>query len=237
MQPTGPRLGDLLQTLYEGYRNGWSSARLARLEAALASGARGVTEPMVTDLLAAAEHLLGDDLIRIFLDAVGRSGRSTEGLTLLTGSNFRNVHRGACPHVPDIVVCEEPLLTPVVVIECKLHAAVNGGLGYCPQRPDLYINQVMAYPDGCWTSASLDWVSFLWIGSAAICDDTHGPWGPRAVRERDHELPNVDDQAWARQQATRTRWRALSWEHLVSRLGSDPASAALVRIIKTWADL
>ncbi len=235
MSVAQPSLSDLMPSLYDGYVGGWSEDRFRRLEEALASGAGKLTERMVTDLIAAAVGSLGRSLIDIFLDAAEQSASAAKTLTLVTGENFRDQFPGQCPHVPDIVVCEEDTLAPVVVIEGKGGAMVNGGSDYCLLRPGAYSNQVIAYVQGCWTSTSLKGVSFLWIGPGAVVSHRYGPWGDRGIRPNDHlDYPLVDDQAWNLQETARRRWKGLAWEDLVGRLPSDPAGRAVAEVVKVW---
>ena len=186
-------------------------------------------------MIAAADKHLADALIRCFLDAVGRPNRSTSGLTLMTGTDFRSKSPGLCRHVPDLLVCDDETFEPIIVIEGKLHAWVNGGPGYCRAQPNLYNNQATAYVEGCWTRRSLDWSSFLWLGPDVYLEHAHGPWGPKALGPEDHvHYANVDAGAWERQEAARLRWRGLSWEALMRGLGSHPSSLALAQILRVW---
>lgn len=147
--------------LYSGYTEGWSTRRRGVLEAALRrqdwfhpdTGRRGrIGESDVTALLSAAEGDLETALVEFFLGDLPSSDGGT--VRVLSGSQVRKRYRRKGDHrVPDMFVArvaDDDAIQPLVLIEAKGRAWVNGGRGYCAKDAEKYSNQAICYPHLCW---------------------------------------------------------------------------------------
>lgn len=73
---------------------------------------------------------------------------------------------------------------PPIFSEFKFNGAVNGGRKYCPNH-GLYGNQVICYPAGCFWTVNADKHYMVWIGLRKNVSHPNGPWGVKAINERD----------------------------------------------------
>lgn len=239
--------------LYSGYTEGWSTRRRGVLEAALRrqdwfhpdTGRRGrIGESDVTALLSAAEGDLETALVEFFLGDLPSSDGGT--VRVLSGSQVRKRYRRKGDHrVPDMFVArvaDDDAIQPLVLIEAKGRAWVNGGRGYCAKDAETYSNQAICYPHLCWADESIenDWPqpAFVWLGHRSYQTGTE-PWGDRGVTDADAARdPGTFASPLEEQRKSAARWVARTWEDLVDHLvDSTAARQATARAVTGVADI
>jgi hypothetical protein len=233
-----PSLDPLLPHLYGGYTANWSSERW-RILRELAEGRNpgGQAETGVTAALCATGGPVGHKLAGIFL---GISGQPANPNAEMIDPSEYAVRQDRRLHYPDAGVRDSATNRPLLLVECKRDAHINGYPGYCLCDPDVYSNQVICYPHGCWTSpGTLDRTGFLWVHPR----DTR-PWRD-GINERQLGKPNWieylgSDQAIQHVIETQgtaiKQWRTATWEDIVARIHSlrEPAAEVIATIINTW---
>jgi len=211
-----------------------TTAQVARLDAVLGTPGAHSSERIATDLMTGFGNELEQVLVRKFCEAVEISPLDT--YRLISGSQFnRNTRTNRAPgwssgsRSIDFVIVDNAGgtgqlaedssgHTPVMAIEAKFDAYVNGKIGYCTIHEG-YSNQVICYPRGCMNSELVaPRVKFLWLG-LPLKSDTKGPmWAARAITEADLQRSTYSDEFKAlatiglgEQRASEASWAELGW--------------------------
>lgn len=221
--------------LFSGFTHVWTKESWDILEA-LAEGVYpgGRRETAVSNMLASLDGRLGSDVANILLGYAGVESMGDDA-ALMDIEGWPAVRAGAGG--PDIFVKRYSMPNPVLAVEVKQYADVNGAWGKCPFNPDGYSNQLVCYPHKHWAKeGTAENTLFLWIrpGNTKI----HG------ITDRLLKADYLDD--WHRASLTEFKsrqdaaivndWHHATWEQLVEDLDTlDHEAAPIVsRIIRTW---
>lgn len=210
-----------------------STDQLEKLDATLANENGRSDERRATTFLTLLTGETEKTVVAQFCGAAGIAYRPS--YRLISGSNFN-----AAPFQPkrtrreqrsiDFVVVDiadsdgnymddGALHEPVIAVEAKFSAMVNGRYGYCPDLPALdYSNQIICYPHGCVNErVSVErGVKFVWLG-LPLKGNKAGPlWGRRGLVESDSGATLTA--AYARQQSSNELWAPLEWGTLYAAL-------------------
>ncbi|NKR12489.1 hypothetical protein A5N16_00775 [Arthrobacter sp. M6] len=163
-------------------------------------------------------------------------------LQLISGSEFRADAELATRRTIDIVVVDRnddlPAsrgrnhFRPVVGVEGKYGAWVNGGNGFCAhtseedRRPDGYLpysNQAICYPHGCIDGRlnSGQGVKFVWLGEGRSDPDDVGPWGRKGLHPGDMgKIPGFEE-AYDLQKQVMGIWKPATWSGLAAAIRAE----------------
>jgi hypothetical protein len=155
--------------------------------------------------------------IRVLCD---RAGVGYEpAFRVISGREFRRDTQGVNRREVDLVVVDTgaPGRKPVIAVEAKFDASVNGGRTYCaaPEHAS-YSNQIICYPHGCvHPDLAAPTVRFVWLG---LGRDSGRPMSrfPGAITDRDTDLPAER----ALQDRAETQWTRASWEDVWEAVGA-----------------
>ncbi|WBM79857.1 hypothetical protein KIV56_17065 [Cryobacterium breve] len=184
-------------------------------------------EAEVTAFMAASDGALEQALIRSFCQVWGIEPAC--GLRLISGKAFGK-ETGQTDHRSiDLVVKiakdddGRPISRPVIAIEAKFAAMVNGKWGYCPQHlghtDRRYSNQIICYVNGCTNSLLDEGVGFVWLGLPSKVPG-QPLWGKKAINPND----GLED-AFVEQTAATQRWRMLTWPSLFADVDNIAANS------------
>jgi hypothetical protein len=114
---------------------------------------------------------------------------------------------------------------PIVAIEIKFQAKVNGHETYCTNNPDhtnIYSNQIICYPKGCVHRAlRADRVRFLWISPGEHNSVANAYF---AIDERDlTKNPELFGAAFKEQEEASKLWHVASWAHVIKSVTEELA--------------
>jgi hypothetical protein len=114
---------------------------------------------------------------------------------------------------------------PIVAIEIKFQAKVNGHETYCTNNPDhtnIYSNQIICYPKGCVHRAlRADSVAFLWISPGGHSSVANAYF---AIDERDLvKDPELFRAAFQAQKEASKLWKVTSWAHVIESVTEELA--------------
>lgn len=235
--------GDALKPLlYQGYTDHWSASRWHRIERALrkswrAERSANVYEADITAVLSALNEPLEAVFVRLLCDVAGIT--YNQQMRLFTTAEFLNdVDGKRGKHRPDFIIGHvvAGFIKPDVVVEVKGRAWVNGGVGYCPDAPEIYSNQALCYLHGCWTTYDLTGVEFCWIGLRSTVEDlaSEFPWGRRGVNATDN--PDCYGDAYDRQRVAAARWHRLALEDVSRALQPAGPGKIVADLIDAWVD-
>lgn len=177
-------------------------------------------------------------------------------LQLISGGEFRADAEMATRRTIDIVVVDRnddlPAdagrhhFRPVVGVEGKYGAWVNGGNGFCAhtteddRRPDghlPYSNQAICYPHGCIDERlnSEKGVKFLWLSEGRPDPDGIGPWGRKGLHPGDAgKIPGFEE-AYDLQTKAMGIWKPATWSGLAEAIRAEiggPEAEAIARFLR-----
>lgn len=178
------------------------------------------TEPDVSKFMSLADGDLERALLKGLCAAAGVKFQPT--YRLMSGERFA----GFVPseregtRAIDLVIADsrddQVTWAPVVAIEIKFDAKVNGDEGYChsPEHENVYSNQIICYPRGCVHHAlRADKVPFLWVGPGNYGSVMNAN---AAINQRDlHRRPELFGVAFREQEDASKHWRVASWAEVM----------------------
>lgn len=177
------------------------------------------SEPQVTRFLACTGGRLEEAVIRYLL-AAAQSHQSVEGLFLLTGTQFGHLTKRRRRRSADLIVVsgdEETGIVPVLIVEAKYSADVNGRWGYCPADSSIYSNQAMCYSHGCLYEAG--GYRLVWLGHAEH-QSVEFPWGNGGLTTWHRDHPSYAT-AYDAQSAAAADWYRATWEGLAAAIEAE----------------
>lgn len=209
------------------------------------AGDRRAIESQVTALMSMFAGDLEASTIKFFCTKTGRVYH--DRMQIVPGHDFaRNTGQKSRRRF-DLVITDSAEVDGVgvwsaeIVIEAKFGGDVNAALGFCPNDPVNYSNQIICYPDGC-INQKVDHrsgVSFVWLGDAPKRPDL-GPWGTAGMHQGYVDLHDGDEdyaQALRRQDEIAHIWVGATWAELGRWLSSpdtgvsDPDLPSVLRFI------
>jgi hypothetical protein len=250
----------LLHNDWFSYTHG--AAQVGRLDAVLSTQGAKSSERIATDLMAGFGGDLEQAAIQLLCEAAGVDAHNT--FRLISGTQFNRNTRvnnatgsSSGRRAIDFVIVDNAGggdsasndssdHTPVIAVEAKFEAYVNGKIGYCTEH-DGYSNQVICYPQGCMNSAlKAPMVKFLWLGLPLKSGDKSPLWSTRAITEADLVRPRYSEEfkAAARlgfdaQREAEPSWKMIVWptiwsgiqSHLRGKAVSEDVIGALLRAL------
>ncbi|WP_085367430.1 hypothetical protein [Leifsonia sp. NCR5] len=196
-------------------------------------GLEPATEPHATRLLSFLSGMAEAAFVRLVCTRAGVGYQPS--FRVISGREFRQDTRGVNAREVDLVVVDtdKPGREPIVAIEAKFAASVNGKRKYCsvPEHAS-YSNQIICYPNGCvHPDLNAPRVRFVWLGLEA---DSARPMSrfKGAITDRDTDLLTeraLQDQAealWAR-----ATWEEV-WEAIAAAVADHALAGALLRGLK-----
>lgn len=207
------------------------------------------TEAQVTTFMTMFGGVLEDAVVDYLCEAAGVEDR--DGLQLVSGLEFRFDSKAPNKRAIDLVIGrrdpDAPMTkgawawTPVVAVEAKFGAAVNGGHGYCPEDAGGYSNQAICYAVHTCVDKRLNGdVAYVWLGNPVHEEllALYGPWGRKGIHHGDFDYPALktafDDQELAKQ-----TWKCATWQGLGSAItavltqeGFSAEADAIVRFLR-----
>lgn len=177
-------------------------------------------------------------------------------LQLISGGEFRADAESATLRTIDIMVVGRndhlPADTgrlhfrPLVGVEGKYGAWVNGGNGFCAHPahqtpgPDgrlPYSNQAICYPHGC-IDERLDaekGVKFVWLSEGRPDPDGVGPWGRKGLHPGDAGKIHGFEEAFKLQKEAMDIWKPATWAGLAEAVRAEiggPEAEAIARFLR-----
>jgi hypothetical protein len=229
---------ELAPTVSELYKRGivhaalydqLSATQLHELEQRLL-GLESVAEPHATQLVSFLDGMAEGAFVHLVCARAGVEYQPS--FRVISGREFRLDTHGENPREVDLVVVDtdKPGRKPVVAIEAKFDATVNGSRKYCgdPKHAS-YSNQIICYPHGCvHPDLTTPEVRFVWLGLEV---DRVRPMSRSkgAITDRDTDLPTeraLQDDAEALW--VRATWEEV-WEAIAAAVTEKPLAAALLR--------
>lgn len=207
------------------------------------------TEAQVTTFMTMFGGLLEDAVVDYLCEVAGVKER--DGLQIASGSEFRFDSDAPNRRAIDLVIGrrdpDAPMSrgakawTPVVAVEAKFGAAVNGGHGYCPKDAEGYSNQAICYAlHDCVDKRLNGDVAYVWLGNPVDADllAKYGPWGIKGINDNDFNYPTLL-KAFADQEKAKDKWKAATWPGLGSAIttalaaeGFSAEAEAIVRFLR-----
>ncbi|MHA7191131.1 hypothetical protein ACX80N_12665 [Arthrobacter sp. MDT2-16] len=202
---------------------------------ALLAGVGKPLEEQVTYFLSCTDGALERVCIEYLLEAAGVQ-QDPARLRLISGKQFNAETGAADGRSIDLVVrrkADDGSSVPVIGVEAKYGAWVNGALGYCPDRPGEYSNQAICYLHGCISEMhSTEHMAFLWIGHEAT-QTVEFPWGRKGFTEKDGATERFAS-VYIEQVAVAGIWHRATWEGLAAAIESKiggPEGSAIARFL------
>jgi hypothetical protein len=177
-------------------------------------------------------------------------------LQLISGGEFRADAEMATRRTIDIVVVDrnddQPAdagrhhFRPVVGVEGKYGAWVNGGNGFCahPKAQERhedghlpYSNQAICYPHGCIDERlnAGEGVAFVWLSEGRPDPDGVGPWGRKGLHPGDAgKIPGFEE-AYDLQKEAMGIWQPATWSGLAEAIRAEiggPEAEAIARFLR-----
>jgi hypothetical protein len=232
---------ELAPTVAELYKRGilhsavydqLSARQVRELEQRLL-GVEPVAEPHATQLVSFLDGMAEGAFVRLVCARAGVEYQPS--FRVISGREFRRDTGGENPREVDLVVVDtdKPSRKPVIAIEAKFDATVNGSRKYCGDlEHSSYSNQIICYPHGCiHPDLTAPGVRFVWLGLEV---DRARPMAgfKGAITDRDIDL--LAERVL--QDRAETLWARATWEDVwdaVAAAVTDQALAdALLRALK-----
>ncbi|MBG0738654.1 hypothetical protein IV500_04365 [Paeniglutamicibacter antarcticus] len=220
-----------------------------RFNRILRSEGRVATEAQVTGFMTMFGGDLEDAVIGYLCTAAGVEDR--DRLQIVSGLEFRFDSEAPNKRSIDLVIGrrdeDAPTTkgakswTPVVAVEAKFGAMVNGGHGYCPDDALGYSNQAICYALHTCVDDRLDGtVKYVWLGNPVDAEmlALYGPWGRKGIHRGDFDYQTVKD-AFDDQELAKDKWKPATWPALGAAIttalnaqGLAAEAEAIVRFLR-----
>lgn len=211
-------------------------------------------ESQVTTFVTMFSGPLEQAVVSFFCSAAGAT--FSEDLQIISGGEFRDDSKEATLRTIDLVVVDrneggQPgsgglRWKPVVAVEAKYGAWVNGGNGFCgyTTKDDRhedghlpYSNQAICYLHGCIDgrlNVEKD-VRFVWLGEGRDDAVGLGPWGRKGLHPGDAgKIPGYAEAYKAQGEAIKS-WTPVTWAELgnaITQQIGGPEAEAIVRFLR-----
>lgn len=236
---------------YEGYVDGWSSARWNRLNAGKP------WEPDISAALLATNTPLERLLIEFFCQQIGHTITDIGSYRLMGSGVQRSIQKLRYTNgngeksliFPDMFLVAHPAgitrnhetdegkFQLIAAVELKRSASVNGRNNYCPQgKHSGYSNQIICYANNCWIdprelSLLPNPPQYIWLAPQSILGKGTPSGGIRPT-DADARLQSaypVQEHAW------RHLWTKVALEDLIHSLTPYAEAKPLAKLIQQWA--
>jgi hypothetical protein len=225
-----------------------------RFNQILSGQGKNALESQVTTFMTMFSGALEQAVIRFFCSAAGAT--FSEDLQIIAGGEFRDDSTKATLRTIDLVVVDRNKdgqpgsgglrWKPVVAVEAKYGAWVNGGNGFCgfTTKDDRdehghlpYSNQAICYLHGC-IDGRLDvknGVRYVWLGEGRTDTEGLGPWGRKGLHPGDAgKIPGYEAAYKAQGEAIKS-WAPVTWVELGKAITEEvggPEAEAIVRFLR-----
>jgi hypothetical protein len=212
-------------------------------------GEKTATEAQVTTFMTMFGGVLEDAVVAYLCDVAGVEDR--DRLQIASGLEFRFDSKAPNKRAIDLVVGRRDpdaptskgakAWTPVVAVEAKFGAAVNGGHGYCPDDEAGYSNQAICYALHTCVDKRLDGnVAYVWLGDPVDAEmlALYGPWSRKGIHHGDFDYPTLKA-AFNDQELAKKKWKSATWPGLgeaittaLTAKGFAAEAEAIVRFLR-----